>query len=107
MGLKAARCRSRRNVGSPSLRCNDGLHSRPDVPGRQRRERRGQSHGTGRRTIDTPGAGPAGLSVAGGRAWSFCFTSQFLDRVYRKVEQFDVGIVVAVYLVCIVGVQRE
>ena len=88
MGLKAARCRSRRNVGSPSLRCNGGPHSRPDVPGRQRRERRGQSHGTGRRTIDIPGAGPVARLGAGGRAWSWLCPLFFYVVVQEQVVRY-------------------
>ena len=109
MGLKAAvRRRCRRTVGSPPRCWWHWAGTTLIALAQQRLARCERLHGTGRRTIDIPEAGPAGQLVAGKIvAWSFGFTSQFLDRVYRKVEQFDVGIVVAVYLVCIVGVQRE
>ena len=55
-------------------------------PGRQRLALRERSHGTGRRTIDTPGAGPVGQLVAGEIvAWSW------LSATYRT-EQMTVGL---------------
>jgi len=96
----------RRIVGKPPLCWWHSARTILIALARKRLARNGPEVHLDHRTRGTVLVHRAVQSVAEGIGLSFGFASQFLDRVYRKVEQFNVGIVVAVYLVCIVGVQR-